>query len=85
MLGFALLLIDVEWYGPGYPAWRHATMATIDLGIALTATFRPSWLLVVLPVFIAERLLFHGFGWTPVAAALGFFLFLWERHRGKLQ
>jgi hypothetical protein len=80
--GLVLLGWGVELYGRGYPAWRHAVMATVDAMIASTAIWRPAWLAFVLPAFIAEQLLVNGMGWTPVVVLIAWIAVCVERFAG---
>ena len=64
MTGLLLLAWGIAWYGPAYPAWRHATMAVVDASIACVAIWKPAWLRFVLPAFAAEQVLVNGFGLT---------------------
>ena len=63
--GLLLLAWGIAWYGPAYPAWRHATMAAVDASIACVAIWKPTWLRFVLPAFAVEQILVNGFGLTP--------------------
>lgn len=76
-LGFVLLvLFGVKWYGPTYPAWRHAMMAMVDASVVWIALRRPSWLVFALVGFLVEQVAVNGFHLEPtlvlVLAALVF-------------
>ena len=77
--GFLLLLVGIELYGPGYPAWRHVVMAAVDAAIACIVVWRPAWLIVVLPTLITEQLLVNGIGLTPAVVLIAWIAVLWER------
>ena len=77
--GLVLLAGGIELYGPGYPAWRHAVMAVVDALIACIAVWRPAWLIVALPAFLAEQVLVNGVGLTPVVVLIAWMALLAER------
>ena len=82
---FALMLFGVDLYGPGYPAWRHAVMATIDASVAWLGWRQQRWLFVALPAWAAEQTLVNGFGVFPVVALIGVVALTWERWRSTRQ
>jgi hypothetical protein len=60
-LGLVLLLRGIQWYGPGYPAWRHAVMALVDLSIVWIGLRRTSWFVFALFAFFVEQQVVNGF------------------------
>jgi hypothetical protein len=83
--GFALMLVGVDLHGPGYPAWRHAAMAIVDVSVAWVGRRHQRWLFVALPAWAAEQTLVNGFGVFPVAALIGVAALAWERCRSTRQ
>ena len=77
--GFILIWFGVDLYGPGYPAWRHAAMALVDVSIAWVAVHHPRWLFVALPAWAAEQALVNGFGFFSSVALVGVAAVAWER------
>lgn len=63
-IGLVLLLFGVEWYGAGYPAWRHAAFTCVDALVAYLAFRRPERLFVPLAAFLIEQIAVNGtFAW----------------------
>ncbi|HVG54315.1 MAG TPA: hypothetical protein VM846_07810 [Vicinamibacterales bacterium] len=77
--GFILIWFGVDLYGPGYPAWRHAAMALVDVSIAWVAVHHSRWLFVALPAWAAEQALVNGIGFFSMAALVAVAALVWER------
>jgi hypothetical protein len=65
-VAFVLLAFGIELYGHAYPPLRHVLMASIDGTVGSIGVVRPKWLLVVLPVYVVQRLAFNGLGWEAI-------------------
>jgi hypothetical protein len=84
-VGFVLIWFGIYWYGPGYPPWRHAVMATVDSSVAWVALKRPIWLFVALPPWIAEQWVMNGFGPFTLIAVIFLIALAWEHSCGTVR
>jgi hypothetical protein len=80
---FVVMWFGIRWYGPTYPAWRHVVMAAIDASIALIGVRRQTWLLVVLPAWVAEQWMVNGFGLLCALVTMAWTVVTWERWRKR--
>ena len=82
-VAFALLGAGVELYGRSYPPLRHVLMASIDAAVGYIGVIRPTWLLIVLPVYVAQRLAFNRLGWEAIVVAIAWLVLVVEWRLGS--
>jgi hypothetical protein len=49
-----------EWYGPGYPPWRHVLFALVDAATAWISIRHPRWRVFPLAAFFIDQIVEHG-------------------------
>ena len=85
-VAFVLIWFGINLYGPSYPSWRHAVMATVDFLIAWIGVNRPLWLFVVLPAWIAEQWFVNGLGRPiPLIVLISLIALAWQHWCGSYE
>ena len=76
------LRFGVEWYGPGYPPWRHIVFTVADATTAWISIRHPRWRVFALSAFFIDQFVEHGVrpvGVLVLAAAIVAAYERWQR------